>query len=1450
MRTAPSKSFPLLLLLLLALPAAAAPAVNHGLVGVGRINANTFDQLGPNIDTLGGTFSSIALVPQTWLVSGSSEQPVYKGILYGLPDRGFGDGAQDFHPRIQTYQVTLVPDTTSNPAPQTQISFTNLATILLRTADGATFTGYDPDDPAATNYPQSSLTSRGLGHRSLDPEGLVWRSNGDFFISDEYGPFIYHFDPAGNLLETFFPPDAIMPRRGNYPGTNYFTGTNNPTSGRRNNRGLESLSITPDGAKLFAVLQSPVIQDSGADNASRNTRILVFDLMTNSPTYGEAIAQYIYQLTLNGNAATNRQTVVCEIVALNHEEFLVLERDSLGLGAGAGTLPLYKRVVLANLRGASNIIQTGYSLERGAPGQLSLPLGSLPADVKPVTRADFINLIDTNQLARFGLNINTNQDANTMTEKWEGLGLLRTLDGPDEFILFVGNDNDFKADAVYHNGVVVGTNNPTVDSMLLAYRVNIPGYAAPAPLPQPPSVVIAGPTNATLSAPASFTMPVTAIDPDGLVLSVQLYQEQVKIGDDTAFPFQFAVTDLAPGQYNFSAIATDQSGLVTTSAVRTVTVTAENLPPDIALTGPTNASLSAPASVRLTAAATDPDGTVASIEFYAGAVKLATVAGATANFTVTNVGAGSQTYTAVAIDNHGGSKTSAPVTVLVTETNILPTVTMTAPTNGASFTAPANFTLAASAVDADGSILKVQFFRDAIFLGEDASAPYSLAVREQPVGDSTYSAVGIDNQQAANGSASINVRINPATSAPLVLQVLHAADFLAPVSVLDDAPRFSAVVEGLKRGYPSNTTILSAGGNYVPGSFFTASADPAAGFNGVKGRADIMILNHFGVQASAFGNHEFDENTLQVRELLRADPSVNYPGTLFPYLSANLNFSADTNLSSLVTTGGQDWRRLTNKIAASTIITVSNQTIGVVGVTTPELQFISSPGGVTVDTNLVGPVQRAVDALTAQGINKIILLAHLQHLTNEFQLAAQLRDVDIVVGGSSNTLLANPTNRLRVGDVRAGDYPLHLNSATGEPVLLVNTDWQYKYVGRLVVNFDSKGLVQEVNPLSGSYPTDAEGVVAAGNAAPNPAITSLVAVLAGIIDTKDSNRVGRTLVYLNGNFTTTGAEESNLGDLNADANLFLARLVDSNTVVSLKNRGGIRDSIGLITFDHDGVHRLPPAANPRVGKLEGDISQLDIENALPFNNGLTLLSLTAQQLRDALEWGVSENGVPGQFPQVGGIAFSFDPARPSMSYVVDSNNLPIRIDQTGERVRSAVIKRTDGSLELLVENGALVGDSNRLFRVVTVEFMANGGDNYFPLEHGANRMDLKATNAAAQTFFTEGREQHALALYLAASGPYGQRDNPPAGDRRIQNLSVRADDVLVTEIITARAQPSGIELVFTTLPGRHYQVQASSSVTGPWQDVGPGFTGDGGPKTVAESGTGADRRFYRVVQTP
>jgi 2',3'-cyclic-nucleotide 2'-phosphodiesterase (5'-nucleotidase family) len=642
----------------------------------------------------------------------------------------------------------------------------------------------------------------------------------------------------------------------------------------------------------------------------------------------------------------------------------------------------------------------------------------------------------------------------------------------------------------------------------------------------------------------------------------------------------------------------------------------------------------------------------------------------------------------------------------------------------------------------------------------------------------------------------------PPDAAPgeFTLQILHSSDMEAGGEAVAYAPRFSAILDGLRGEYPAQTVVLSSGDNYLPGPFFSAGETPGEALEGAlgvpaPGRADIMVLNAMGFHASGFGNHEFDLGPGTVASLLQRETVTEpggvtrvYPGTSFPYLSVNLDFSDDADLQALVAADRQVSTYLENRLAKSTVIRMLNgELIGVVGATTPTLAAISSPGSDIVigPTDMQGNtltqdydelaklIQAEVDALTDQGVNKIILLAHMQQLEIERELATLLSDVDVIIAGGSNTILADETDRLRAGDTAADTYPLAFESPAGDPILLINTDGGYHYVGRLVVTFDAGGVIKpgSVDPgESGVYAADE---LAMGELAPIPAVVAITEAIGVVIRAKDGNLLGKTSVFLDGLRASVRTEETNFGDLVADANLAIAREVDSTVAIAIQNGGGIRGAIGVIEYlpgstdPADAVER-PPAANPLAGKEEGHISQMDIENALRFNNDLSLVTVTAAQLAAIVEHAVaatSAGATPGRFPQVAGMKFSFDPTK-----------------EPGQRVINLVVGNT-----VVIRGGALESGVGP-FRVVTLGFLAGGGDGYpFPTDAAASRIDLKGSteiDAGGITFAEVGTEQHALARYLKqnfppnTTAPFSEVDTPPAGDERIQNLSARGDTVI------------------------------------------------------------------------
>jgi hypothetical protein len=267
---------------------------------------------------------------------------------------------------------------------------------------------------------------------------------GHLLVSDEYGPSVYEFSRKGALLRIFQTPANLIPKVGTV--VNYVTDRDSGlNAGRQDNRGFEGLAITPDGKRLFAVLQDPLVNEPGPNNGrnGRSVRIVVFDNDPHSATYGTSVAQYAYQLELQADVAKRitdaggtatptdprqgRNIGLSAIAAINDHEFLVLERDNRGIGvddpAGANVVGS-KRVFKIDVLGATDIA------DRALPSDGNLTAAVPP--IVPVTKSPEV-FID--------LSANTLPNGK-QAEKWEGLTI-----GPrlrhGGFLILTGNDNDY-----------------------------------------------------------------------------------------------------------------------------------------------------------------------------------------------------------------------------------------------------------------------------------------------------------------------------------------------------------------------------------------------------------------------------------------------------------------------------------------------------------------------------------------------------------------------------------------------------------------------------------------------------------------------------------------------------------------------------------------------------------------------------------------------------------------------------------------------------------------------------------------------------------------------------------------------------------------------------------------------------------------------------------------------
>ncbi|MGE3844581.1 MAG: esterase-like activity of phytase family protein [Vicinamibacterales bacterium] len=456
----------------------ATAIVNHGLVGVGRIPAGTLDSFVPS-----ETFGSISGLQVTnWA---RQHDGTYTGTFHILPDRGYNSGSfySDYAARIYQIGFAFKPYTAAAPlggatvgaklATQNQITWTTgisgvKFTYFDPTRNAQTLTtGLEPANGVATlfgapmpyvrNYTgaatpdaTSNTLFTDINKLALDSEALAFRADGSGYVGDEYGGHIYYFDASKQIVGVIVPPAAWIPH---LPlGTPYFGATGTPLNGRRINQGIEGVALSPDGSRLFALLQSATLQDSDGSNQNRRqTRLLVYDV-TGTATPASPMAEYAltlptYRTTGNG-AAVNATAAQSEIVALDTQRLLVLSRDGNGLGA-VGTNPsVYKSILYVDLSVGAPTNFAGDIARDAEGGKITSAPGVLAPGVTPVSWVEVVNMLNPTQLAKFNLSLDPGTaqvDQFTLGEKWEGLALTSANDPahPDDYFLFVGNDNDF-----------------------------------------------------------------------------------------------------------------------------------------------------------------------------------------------------------------------------------------------------------------------------------------------------------------------------------------------------------------------------------------------------------------------------------------------------------------------------------------------------------------------------------------------------------------------------------------------------------------------------------------------------------------------------------------------------------------------------------------------------------------------------------------------------------------------------------------------------------------------------------------------------------------------------------------------------------------------------------------------------------------------------------------------
>ena len=567
------------------------------------------------------------------------------------------------------------------------------------------------------------------------------------------------------------------------------------------------------------------------------------------------------------------------------------------------------------------------------------------------------------------------------------------------------------------------------------------------------------------------------------------------------------------------------------------------------------------------------------------------------------------------------------------------------------------------------------------------------------------------------------------------------------ISFYGGVDRLATVIANAKTAATSagkSVVTLNAGDSFLPGPRLNASFvnHGTAAPDGGQDFYDAIASRQIGFDATTFGNHEFDlDNTGPI-----AARFAEVSGST--YLSVNLDFSVTPEFAALEAAG---------KVAASKIVTTTGgKKIAIVGATTPLLPGISSPpdnimkewsAANTEAQNLsamIPLVQAEIDRLrNNEGVTVVIVMSHLQNANNEINtLVPALRGVDMVISGGGHELMKDSDDLVINGGVAPtfNTHPVYATDSTGKQVPVVTGHFGNRYVGEVNLTIDdSTGLVTSLDStrmirVSGAA-ADTDKVAGDANLNANvvtPVLTYITALNAEVI--------GTTATKLNGptHATCTPAPcqyaegvrnaDTGLGNLVADAMRFAGK-----SDVAIQNGGGIRTSIAV----------------------PGNVTVGDTFNVLPFTNLVKRApAMTASQLKDILEHAVqaasATGAVNGKFAQISGMKVTYDTSRAGRSTVVANVG-------TGDRIRRVVLD--DGTV--LIDGGAVV-DATRTFSFTTIDFTANGGDNY---PFAANGVVFE-NDPFTITY------QEALANFIKAPKANGglQRDSVLDGDEITVNM--------------------------------------------------------------------------------
>ncbi|OLP61160.1 multifunctional 2',3'-cyclic-nucleotide 2'-phosphodiesterase/5'-nucleotidase/3'-nucleotidase [Xaviernesmea oryzae] len=437
-----------------------------------------------------------------------------------------------------------------------------------------------------------------------------------------------------------------------------------------------------------------------------------------------------------------------------------------------------------------------------------------------------------------------------------------------------------------------------------------------------------------------------------------------------------------------------------------------------------------------------------------------------------------------------------------------------------------------------------------------------------------------------------------------------------------------------------NVLVLNAGDNFQGSLFYTT----------YKGTAELEIVNALKFDAMTLGNHEFDDGEKALAPFLDK--------VQFPVVSANVEIKPGSALG--------------DHVKRSTVMEIGGQKIGIVGATTVDTPELASPGPNVAFKDDVAAITAEVQALKAQGVNKIIALTHVGY-HRDVDVIAKIPDVDVVVGGHSHTLLSNTDPKA------AGPYPTLSDNPGGYKVPVVTAASYSKYLGDIVITFDDNGVVKSAK---------GDPILLDSSFTPDSGMTTRIAELAKPIADLRAKVIGASEGPIEAAREVCRARECSMGNLVADA--MLDRVKGQGISIAVQNGGGLRASI-------DG----------------GEVTQGEVITVLPFQNTLATFQLKGSDLQAALENGVSQiDDGAGRFPQVSGLKYSFDKSKPAGSRisaieVKDGDGfVPLDPEKTYGVVTNNYMRSGGDGYSIFAKNGQNAYDYGPDLADVTADFIA------------------------------------------------------------------------------------------------------------------------------------------------